>query len=143
MGNTFSDALAGAPGTYLYTNKYNQTSFGFSESLWSGTLNLIDSVHGTAADHGITDLPSYPTSGFQTLAHDLGNGPEISGILVDWSNAQGQAAYLSHLALSYIVRGQTVPASLESQLIAAADQQTTVWLQIMEIILPGFSSWNP
>jgi len=143
MGNTFVDALQGQAGTYVYTNMYNQTSFGFSEDLWGATLNMIDAVHGSAKENGMTDLPSYPTSGFQTMVHDLGNGPEISGILVDWSNAQAQAAYLTHLALPYLVRGQQIPVSLESQLTAAEAQLTTVWSQLMEIILPGFSNWNP
>jgi len=91
----------------------------------------------------MTDLPSYPTSGFQTMVRDLGNGPEISGILVDYSNAQGQAASLTRLALHYAVAQQQIPASLDSQVTQAVDRFTDVWSQVMDIILPGFSKWNP
>jgi len=56
MGNTFFDALAGEPGTYLSINMSNQTSFGFSEDLWVGTLNIIDFVHESAKNNGANDL---------------------------------------------------------------------------------------
>lgn len=141
-GNNIFDAIEGAPGTYLTINEQGQLGFGFSEDLWSNTLNIIDSYRSGVSENGI-DLPPYPLSGFQTTVVSLGTDVQFFGLIPEYSQILAQTSYLTTLALPYTLAGLPVPASLESQLDAAQEKQYALWSQITEIILPGFSQWNP
>jgi RHS repeat-associated protein len=130
-GNTFFDALAGAPGTYVYTNMFNQTSFGFSEDLWSSTLNLIDSWRDPAVKPDQRPpLGAYPWTGWTTSIQTLGGEEEVSGILADLSQAEARASELGAQVASLENALKPVPASLDDQLTQATKQLATIWFTV-------------
>jgi RHS repeat-associated protein len=138
------DAIAGAPGTYLTQNISGQFGFGWSEDLWAGTLNLIDSYRDRVSEQGIS-LPAYPTSGFQTIVQNVGDDVQYIGVLAEYQNTLAQLDYLTHLAFPYLRIGAPLPDSLANQISAAQDRYFVLWNQIIETILPGYTKngWNP
>jgi hypothetical protein len=71
-GNDIFDALAGAPGTYYYTDLHGNLGWGFSPQLWASTWNFID-VFG----------PRSSTSGYQVYF----SGGVASGFIPDLTRA--------------------------------------------------------
>jgi len=118
MGNTIFDAIQGAPGTFLTVDERGNIGFGFSDALWSQTLNTIDEqrakaedpnstvLHSTQTGQPITDgngnpivwphdpvhLGSYPWSGWQVVVNYDG---EASGLLFDYVKARSQVDALT------------------------------------------------
>ena len=104
MGNDEFDAIMGAPGTYLYTNMFGQTTFGFSEPLWSATQNFIDAFAAgiTTPDPvfgaGNTLTTQYflsNTGGWQTYIQNSGTDISQSGTLSDILSLTAQLGSLA------------------------------------------------
>lgn len=88
------DAVAGLPGTYVYTNSYGQTSFGFSEDLWVQAENFMDesdvalqATAASAADKGMT-LQWDPNPILTVYVQDFGNYSVESGLIPDYLQLQ-------------------------------------------------------
>lgn len=102
-GYDIFDAIEGAAGTYVSYDIYGRMSFGFSEELWSQTMNFIDNVrsNGISAPFaaptdpmvsvpGVADLVSstLPFSGFQVVIQDLGADTVVTGFIPELLSAQ-------------------------------------------------------
>ena len=92
FGYTIWDALEGAAGTYVTTNIYGQTGFGFSEDLWMATNNIIDAeAQGVTTVATVLGIPVgtlttqffLSSTGWRTDVEDFGNYTIMSGILPD------------------------------------------------------------
>lgn len=92
FGYDIFDAIAGASGTYLYTDFYGNLSFGFDENLWTTTYNFIDGeAQGISPSNAtafglilgsVTTQAYLPSQeGWQFYVQDLGNEETASGTL--------------------------------------------------------------
>jgi RHS repeat-associated protein len=125
MGNTFFDALAGAPGTYLYTNQYNQTSFGFSEDKWvqaenfmdQGKANLQAQAANLASGAG-KRLQWDPNPILTVYVRDFGVSSITSGLIPDYlqllSDKQQIMSQMTQKEQAYFLAGQVAPSLLDS-----------------------------
>jgi RHS repeat-associated protein len=58
-GNTISDALAGAPGTYITLDMRGNLGFGFDEGLWGQTWSFIDTARAQGGNPPKTGYAAY------------------------------------------------------------------------------------
>ena len=146
-GYTIFDALSGQAGTYLYTNMYGQTGFGFSENLWSVTNNIIDAAakgwNFVQTEGGIPigtlhEQVFLSSTGWRTEIRDYGVYSNMSGLFADYASfsafSRGLLAGNEELrkAVANGVRPELIGYVFQNdpgiqQLVPAMDQLMSLW----------------
>jgi RHS repeat-associated protein len=143
FGYTIFDAIEGDPGFYISYDQYGNMSWGFSDSLWSATVDEIDAVRSAVQNpqNDFRDAGDYPWAGFQVYITDLGaSGVQISGIIPDYSQAMAELAYWSGQVQPYLEACQqhpscSVPDSLQNALETAVAQMSAAYNQLVQAVL--------
>ncbi|HWF93172.1 MAG TPA: hypothetical protein VN684_12860, partial [Terriglobales bacterium] len=105
LGNDIFDAISGAPGTFLSISPFGTLSFGWDYTLWSITMNKIDTINSTVAaaqQNAQTegDQNPYPnanvptTYGWGVVVQDFGTSTVATGVIPDMLAAADYSQWL-------------------------------------------------
>ena len=122
-GYNIFDAIAGAPGTYIYYSTNGSLSFGFSEDLYLSTQNYIDGQNKARAS--LQDRSYLTGYGFNVYVRDWGAGfQSVSGLLFDLASidpSQVEAEAIANMPISVsasyesAIASERAPASISTQ----------------------------
>jgi hypothetical protein len=122
MGNEVFDAIGGLPGTFLSLDQYGNLSFGWSYSLYSATMNEIDSLN-----------------------YGLSNGPPLRGTNLP-PDVKGQVAYTEYVVFIYDLPTMTVVSGVIPDLISATYNLAQDSYSLKQAVLSGnagsFQMWK-